>query len=154
MRPNHLIYRAAASRVRLGWTQDNWYDHAGNPCLVRAICDAAGIKEKEPVLPLQIAKELDVFMMRLPSYCPSSSVRRRHKRMRRKGKAYDLTKCLIGWNDAEGRTKEEVADVLLSLANRLEREQGLSSWKSVDDEIERLWQEHAREHEEQMIAFV
>lgn len=150
MGPTYLAYRRAAERIRSGWAQRKWTDDDGNPCMVQAILDAAGISGTE--LPYGMQLELDSQLIRTRTYCSKRQERRKRKRTLRRGEP--LQPMAIAWNDAKGRTKEEVAGVLDALADRLEtaelarqletasKAHGNVPWQEVSESLDGLWAEH------------
>jgi hypothetical protein len=118
MGPIHHQLRQAAQAIRRGWVQGHWRDEDGNVCLLQAVSEALGYEGTAVTLPWKVQLALDSQLMTLPTYCNTRALRRKRRKLLRQGTS--IQQLIWGWNDADGRTKEEVAGALDALADRLE----------------------------------
>lgn len=96
-------YERAADYLEIwGWIQGDLEDDRGSVCFVGALDEVAGDIR-------MLAADFAANALELPHNCPSNS---------RSG----TCKCcqpIVDWNDAEGRTADEVINTLHALANKL-----------------------------------
>lgn len=149
MQPTYQVYRDAAQAVWQGWAQGCWRDDWGNPCLVQALVDAAGVRVASE-LPMELQLELDSHLASFADYCVTAQHRReRHKALHGEDHLWQFA---VRWNDAPSRTRQEVAGMLDALADRVEFERVQSSresitvttgknssWEQVSEELYFLW---------------
>lgn len=125
MRPTFGIFRKASRRLSGGWVQGLWYDDAGNVCMLQAVIDALGIKQSEDdsknaALPWAVLVEIDATLMGTATYCASAEQEINRRNILSDRNVEQMSQLIWTWNDAPGRTKDEVLDVLRATADRLE----------------------------------
>lgn len=107
------ILRAAAARVREGWTQDGYADGFGGVCAIGAMAVVTGLSE-ERIVNGDYRGEVCFIEETVGAYV-SGALRLTTDRCCRSG--------LPRWNDAEGQTAENVAAGLEYAALLWEQEQ-------------------------------
>ncbi len=84
-----LLLDAADELERVGWCQHAMMNHLGNRCVVGAVASVRA--RQRSTLPLDASQQAENAL-------------------------YAIVGPIVGWNDTDGRTQDEVLDVLRSVA--------------------------------------
>ena len=125
MQSNIRCFRIAASYIRSGWVQGEWRDDDGNVCLLQAVIDAMSIKKDAATLPFPVLLAIDTTLVGMGTYCVTAEEKAHRLNILIDRDAENLSELIWSWNDADGRTNDEVVKALEKTADRLEGENRL-----------------------------